>query len=305
MKKAALLCILFAVLATCHLACGPNPSQTSGYGPKHAAIQGPQRIITIAPSVTEILFAMGQGGRIAGVTDFCEFPPQVKNLPRVGAFINPNLERLTALQPDLVIVQGQQEKMSGFCTSRQIPLMHVDIYSLAALHQEIQNLGAVLGCPGQARKLSDTIGADLDSIKTRVSHYRPKKVFICIGRAPDGLNAVYTAGRKSFVSELIAVAGGENIFSDVSMLYPEASKESILARGPEVIIEMRPNENLTPEKIEAIKKDWSLLSDVPAVRTGNIHVLGDDLLLIPGPRVGQAAKAVARILHPAAWRSDA
>ncbi len=287
-------CVLFSVFFL-------YPGQSSASDAKDPGNPGPTRIIALAPSATEILFALGCGDRVVGIADFCTYPPEALTLPKVGGFYNPNLERLTALSPDLVIVQGKHERVARFCKRRGTPVFHVNITRLWAVFGEVQRLGKALESEDQAKKLVEDIRGQLKKLKARVSAFPRKKVFICIGRGQGGLDSLYTAGGQSYVSDIIAAAGGTNIYADVMMPYPEASKESLLRRAPDVIIEMRPNETMTPEKIKKAKKDWDVLEGIPAVENKNIHIFTDDMLLIPGPRMGQAADTLARTICPEAF----
>ena len=256
-----------------------------------------RRIVSMAPNITETIFALGCGERLIAVTDFCIYPPEAKELPRVGGHFNPNLERLTVLHPDLVIVQGKHEKMERFCRQKGIPILHVRMDSLSSIYDGILELGRVLNCTERAQKLCAAIRTNLEQIREKTAGRSRKKVFVCLGRSPGSMASLYTAGGPSFVSEILQIAGGENIFSDVTQPYPEASKESLVKRAPEIIIETRPGENITDVQRRRIISEWNVLRGIPAVSNRRVYVLAEDFLLVPGPRVGAAARCLARTLH--------
>ena len=266
--------------------------------PASAAPALPRRIVCFSPAAAEVFFALSAGERLAGVSDYCVYPEAVKKIPRVGGFYNPNFERLLALSPDLVIVQGQHEKVADFCRSRKIPLIHVQMDSLAGIRDGIFEIGRITGKAAPAKALWGGIQRDLDAVRAAVAGLPRTRVFLCVGRSPDGLNSINTAGGKSFVSELLTLAGGENIFADLTLPYPEAGKESLLTRAPEVILELRPGENLSASRRARIIADWDEMGALPAVRNHRVLILTDEFLMLPGPRVGQAARVLARTLHP-------
>ena len=201
---------------------------------------GYTRIISMAPNITETVFALGHEKYLIAITDFCKFPPQTKELQKVGGFFNPNLERIAVLKPDLIILQGKHEKVAKFCRHRGISIMHVNMDSLDSIYNGILELGKVFGCIDRAKKLCANIRSELEQTRKKVSAHTRKKVFLCLGRSQGSMTGIYSAGGKSFLSELVTVAGGDNIFSDVKHPYPEISKESLMKRGPDIIIETRP-----------------------------------------------------------------
>jgi iron complex transport system substrate-binding protein len=256
-----------------------------------------RRIVSMAPQITETIFALGCGGRLVAVTDFCVYPPEAKELPGVGGYFNPNLEKLTALHPDLIILQGEHEKVDRFCRKKGIHILHVRMDSLSSIYEGIYKLGSILDCPEQAQKLCDAIRGELEQIREKTAGQSRKKVFVCLGRSPGSIANLYTAGGPSFVSEILQIAGGENIFSDVTQPYPEASKESLVKRAPEVIIEARPGEKITDVQRRQIISEWNVLRAIPAVANSRVYVMTEDFLLVPGPRVGASARCLAQTLH--------
>ena len=257
-----------------------------------------RRIVSMAPSITEIIFALEKEDSLVGVTDFCSYPPETRSLPKVGGYLNPNLEKLVTLKPDLVIIQGNHEKLEKFCKKRGISILYVNMDSISTIYQGIETLGRALHCRERARTLRTQISYGLESLQRDVNRATRQKVFICLSRSPGSLANLYTVGGSSFISEILKLAGGVNIFDDVMQPYPEASKESLIKRAPEIIIEMRPGEKISANRRKQIISDWDSFQGVPAIKNKRIHILTEDFILIPGPRVAVAARLIAETLHP-------
>ena len=269
-------------------------------------IEEASRIICAAPSVTEIVFSLGIGDRVVGVSDFSTFPPEALTVAPIGGLINPNKEKITSLQPDLLIIQGQNESLARFCEEHGIRFLSIEINTLEDIWTAIHTIGLTLRAEEKARALIQKIKDDLQDIKDRIQDRPLKKVFLTLGHTPGDLTGLMTTGPGTFLHELVSVAGGENIFSDASGLYPQISKESLVKRQPEVILEAIPG-GIPEDKLKLLKKDWSQLPMLPAVKSGNIHFLVEDFLLIPGVRISRTVRRFAEIFHPEAFRgfSDA
>jgi iron complex transport system substrate-binding protein len=265
------------------------------FGAEEKAV--PRRIVSMAPNITETVFALGCGDRLVAVTDFCVYPPEALALPKVGGFYNPNLERMAVLNPDLVLLQGKHEKVDRFCDGRHIRVLHVAMDSLASIYSGIGRLGEALGVPDRAAGLNRAIGNDLEAVRRAAHRHSTRKVFVSLGRAMGSMANLYTVGGTSFLSEVLRIAGGENVFGDVKLPYPEASKESLVRRAPEVILEMRPGEAMAPERQRQIVAEWAVFKTIPAVRDGKVFLVTEDFVLVPGPRVAAVARILAGTLH--------
>lgn len=235
----------------------------------------PTRIVSLVPSVTELLFALGAGPSVVGVTENDNFPPEVSELPRVGD-LSVDYERLLALTPDLVVTdanfdQGHGERLKEL----GIPVLTLESASLAGLRDSLLRLGEVCGREARARELLAQLDRELDQVRRQASQLaRRPSVFVEIWPEP-----LMTAGGGTFVSELVELAGGDNLFADVKE-YPSVSDEQLVARDPAVII-------LTvssPEEV-ASRSGWSGLQ---AVKSGRVYRVDSDLLVRPTLRVSQA-----------------
>ncbi len=292
------LCLFFLILSDCN----QDSTQNSGTPPSEVAQKagGARRIICAAPSVTEMVFALGIGGKVVGVSDFSTHPPAARTIPRIGGLIDPNREKITALQPDLLIIQGQNESLARFCEEHGIQFLSIEINTLEDIWAAIHTIGQTLRTEDKAISLVQNIKDDLQAIKDRIHNRPPKKVFLTLGHTPGDLTGLMTTGPGTFMHELVSVAGGTNIFADASGLYPQISKESLVKRQPDVIIEAIPG-GVPEERLKLLKKDWLQLPMLPAVKSGNIHYLTEDFLLIPSVRIAQTVRRFAEIFHPEAF----
>ncbi len=177
-------------------------------------------------------------------------------------------------------------------------LLNINLRDISEIYQGIKELGEKLGNPAAAERLCSKINNELETIKNKLSSAEKKKVFFSLYRVPGTLASITTVGPDTFLGELIEVAGGVNIFSDLEQDYPVISKESLLKRQPEVIIEPYPHSAGTNCNSNEALKDWSKLSKLEAVINNKLYVIDGDIVLKPGPRVGQAAFELAKIIHP-------
>lgn len=260
----------------------------------------PRRIVAIPPSAVEFLFAIGAGGRTVAVGDWCRHPPEATRLPRIGGETNPSLERILALQPDLLIVQGKAERVEAFCRQHGIRILHMNTDTLPTLRAGVRELGRLVGCAAEADRLAARIDLDLAAVAHRVAGRARPGVFLCMSHSPGTLRGLSTAHGASLLSGLLEIAGGRNILGDVELAYPPVSKEELLRRAPDVILDLHPGEELSEEARRQLLADWQAMDTVPAVRNGRVYLLTDEALLIPGPRVARVAQRLAEVLHPEA-----
>jgi iron complex transport system substrate-binding protein len=258
----------------------------------------PARIISLVPSVTETLFAMGAGGRVAAVSSYDAFPPDVEKLPRVGALFDPDVERILSLRPDLVIVYGTQTDLKARLQRASIPMYEYRHGALADVTGSIRELGVRIGMTGEADKLAASIDAAFADIRARVKGAPRPKTMLVIGREPGSLRAINVSGGYGFLHDLVELAGGANVFADVKRESMLVSTETILARAPEVIVELHYSEPPVPATVERERQVWQLLPGIPAVKARRVHLLYGGELVVPGPRVVITAQTFARALHP-------
>ncbi|NUM56244.1 MAG: ABC transporter substrate-binding protein [Candidatus Hydrogenedentes bacterium] len=294
-KKIGFWLALFLLQAVASLGCDSSGSSRA------SARKG---IITFGPNITETVFALGQGDRIVGVTDFCDYPPEAKSIQRVGGYLDPDLETITALAPELIILPGKMEKLAALAQQNGYRILNAHMDDVKSIHESVRAIGDALDCAQQAEALCARIDADLDAVRKSTRGKPRPKVLLINTRQSHDLNNLFTVGRLSFMSELTDIAGGDNIFNDADNPYFEASKESVVARAPDVIVEFHAGENLSPEEQARYIADWDELSTVPAVQNGRVHLFLESYGLRPGPRVGLIAKQLSEMLHPAAGEKE-
>ena len=254
----------------------------------------------MAPHLTETVFALGQGDRVIAVGSFDDYPAEAAALPKVGGYVDPNLEKIAMLAPELIIVPGKHQKVTDFAAMKGLAVLNVNMDSLATIDSGIEQIGQRLGCPSEARALRARVTGELDAVRAAVANHPRPKVLIITMRQDHNLNSLYTANRNSFVSEIVDCAGGDNIFADAATTYLEASKETVVVKAPDVIIELHAGEKLDAAEQEQYKADWSQLPNLPAVRDGRVCIFTEPHAARPGPRVGEIARIFARCLHPEA-----
>jgi iron complex transport system substrate-binding protein len=255
----------------------------------------PSRIISLIPATTEMLFAIGAAPQIVAVGSFDSYPPEVQSLPRVGALLDPDVERILSLDPDLVVIYGTQHDLRQQLDRAGVPYYSYKHGGLACVTATIRALGTRTGRAREAERVAADIEARLAAIRSRVAgRPRPRTVLV-FGRDRMSLQGIFASGGIGFLNDMLETAGGANVFADVKRESVQATSELILSRAPEVILELR--SSIDPGEAAAERAIWNTLAAVPAVRTGRVHMFTDPSLMVPGPRVAQATDLLAQALH--------
>jgi iron complex transport system substrate-binding protein len=265
-------------------------------GPKGDAM--PKRVITIAPNSAEIICALGGCDQIIAVSKFCVYPPELKGREKIGGLFDPDLEKIVALRPDLLVLRGHNEAIEKLCAERGIDLYHDRTDTLGDVEKTIVELGTRFGTEHKATKLVAKMRQQLSTIRQRVADQTKPRVLLVYARQPDRLTNLLTTGPGTFLHEMIEIAGGINLYADQDMRYPQISLESIVARRPDVIIELLPEVKMTPGLERRMREQWHGVGSFPAVTSNRIHFLTDDHGLIPSPRYVEIIEKVSRLLHP-------
>ncbi|HHQ47511.1 MAG TPA: hypothetical protein ENK19_01330, partial [Acidobacteria bacterium] len=185
-----------------------------------AMAAAPRRVVSLGPSLTETVFALGCGDRVVGVGDYAQWPPEVRTLPRLGGLYNPSLERLLALDPDLVLLPSPIPRLEAACRRAGIPVAVVPVTSLDGVVEATERVAALLGCPERGRTLVARIRGELEAVRHRVATRPRRRVLLQVGTAPGpGLEGLTVAGGGTFLSGLVATAGGANVFADPHQRY--------------------------------------------------------------------------------------
>jgi iron complex transport system substrate-binding protein len=268
-----------------------------------AAAQGrnPQRIISLIPATTEMLFAMGAGDRVVGVGNYDRFPEEVQKLPKVGGLLDPDVERIISLKPDLVIVYGTQTDLRRQLERAQIPMFPYEHSGLPDVTRTIRTLGARIGAQSGADEAAARIERQLAAIAKRVAGRPRPKTLLVFGRDPGALRRINASGGLGFLHDVLELAGGADVLADLRRQSVDMSSEMVLTRAPEVIIELHYGEPLTADALAAEARVWHALPSVPAVKNGRVHLLNGQEFVVPGPRMVAAAERFARTLHPDAF----
>jgi iron complex transport system substrate-binding protein len=266
------------------------------------AADEPQRIISLVPSTTEMLFVMGAGARVAGVSNYDQFPPEVARLPKVGGLLDPNVERLLSLKPDLVIVYDTQTDLKRQLERARIPIFGYAHRGLPDITQTMRALGERIGMKAAADAAAARIEQQLAAIRARVAGRPRPKTLLIFGREPGTLRHIDASGGYGFLHDILELAGGADVLGDLNKQLVEMSTEMILSRAPEVILELHYGDSLKPDRFDAERRVWNGLPSVPAVKNNRVFLLGGDEFVVPGPRIVMAADRFARTLHPEAFK---
>lgn len=261
-----------------------------------AAQQPPTRIVSLIPAVTEMLFAVGAGDQVVGVSTFDTYPEEVNSRTRVGGLFDPNVEAILALRPDLAIVYGSQDELVDRLQSTSIPIFSYRHAGLPDITQTIRSLGVRTGHAEAAEKLASRIEGDLESIRQAAATRPHPRTLLVFGREEGTMRELFVSGGIGFLHDMLEVAGGINVMADVKREGLQLSLEQLLARAPEVVIEVRASTPWSAARRAREMAAWQGVS-IPAARSGHIRILHDDALTIPGPRVVSAVRKLAEALR--------
>jgi len=258
------------------------------------------RIVSLIPATTEMLFAMGAGDRVVAVGSYDHFPADVEKLPRVGALLDPDVERIISMRPDLVVLYSTQTELRTELERASIPFFPYTHRGLADITETIRTLGARVGAQAAATALAARIERDLDAIRSRVSKTARPRTLLVFGRDPGALTNIDASGGSGFLHDMLEAAGGNDVLGDVHQQSVMMTTEMVLARAPEVIVELRYARG--DPTADADMAAWNRLASVPAVRNHRVYLLRGEEFVVPGPRVAAATERIARTLHPEAFK---
>lgn len=289
--RTALIAILIAMSA-CNAGGGRATSLgTDDFGDSIIVGPPPKRIVSLNPTTTEIVFALGDGARLVGRTHWDLYPPAAKAVPDLGSGIRPNVEAVLGARPDLVLLYASNDNRPAAARLRAagVRTLSLKVDHIADFHRAVRLIGLLLGDSTQGVLVSDSVGRSLDRVREATSSLPKPTVFWHIWDAP-----LITIGGGSYMNELISIAGGTNIYGDMPATSPTVGIEDVMKRNPQYII-------TGPEGAAKIKVDprWAA---APAVRAGRILVVDTALVGRPAARLGEAARNLAALLHPGAVR---
>jgi iron complex transport system substrate-binding protein len=297
-KLWVLLCVI-ALAASCSDVKQANRNETQT---QPATL--PQRIISLSPNTTELLYGIGAFSRVVAVSDYCDYPPEVKDLPRIGGWQNTNLERLASFQPDLVVMaEPQAPFIKDRLDALKIPNLVVPSRSLEDVYKAMEQLGRATGNTREAQELIDKTRAQVEDVRARTRNLPRRRVLCVVDRVPGTLRDLYSATKGTFFVELIEAAGGESIAPTAESGWGKITKEAVVALDPEVIIDMvQAAQGKLGEDPQAV---WRELPRVRAVRDGRVYPLRETSVLHPSQFVGDTARRFAELIHPEAFTNEA
>jgi iron complex transport system substrate-binding protein len=265
------------------------------YADKYDSQQQPQRIISLSPNLTEIVFALGLGDRVVGVSNNCDWPVEAKQKPKMGTFWQPNTEAIIAAKPDLVVCESflQHKEIAETLKRTGLRVVSLRIESIEEFYSAILSIGQAAGCSDKAEPLAAKIKSDIDQIRAKSSSAKKVKVLWAVQTEP-----MRVAGVKTFVNEIIDLAGGQNVIAPTGDQYPSVGTETILTCGAEVIIQSAMGTEDITKQQETAEKFWSRYANLPAVKDKKVYVVEADTVLRLGPRLPEGVMSVAKLLHP-------
>ena len=253
------------------------------------------RIVSVAPNLTEILYALGRGQAIVGVTAGSDYPPQALSKPKIGTFWQPNIEAIIALKPTLVVTLGfaQQKSLVQRLERMRYPCLTTDIWTLEDLFAAIDTLGKATDSKDRAQELIDDFQRRTREIEEALKNRQRPRVLWVVQREP-----LRVAGRDTFINELIERAGGENALGPTLHKYPPVGAEQIIASRPDVVIEPTMVEGDPDRQRTQALAYWERYANIPAVANGRIHIIDGGIVSRLGPRLAEGIETIARCLHP-------
>jgi iron complex transport system substrate-binding protein len=295
-QRLALVLLLAAVVLFAGVASARQV--TDGIGRQIVVPDNPVRVVALAPSITEIIFALGQEQRLVGVSQFSDFPHEALRLPQVGSYIKPDIERIIALNPDVCIAvkDGNPRVVSDRLESLRIPVYAVDPLDLGAVMSMVLQIGDLLNAGDRARSIVTAMKSRIDRVRQLVmkTEQRPG-VFFQIGFSP-----IVSVGKGTFIHELILMAGGKNLCAEYSS-YPRLSREQVVALTPEVLIITTMHRDVT---VDQVKAEWTGWSQIPAVRDNRIAIVDSNIFDRPTPRQVDALEQLVRVIHPKLFKDS-
>jgi len=267
----------------------------------------PQRIVSLAPSLTETLFALGLGDRVVGVTRYCAHPPEALVLPKVGGHLDPNFEAIVLLEPDLVVVISSSHENRLRLESLGIRVLEVDQHDVQAVLESVEVVAEACGVADRGADLRAEIDGRLAAIRRVVEHAARPRTMVVVGHqaGDDAVRSVWAAGSDTFYDGVLGIAGGENAVTGGLARYPEFSREGLASLDPDVVLDVIAGLEDRRLDLEAVHKSWMRLTELRAVREQRIKVLVGDQMVVPGPRLPEMVEAIARTLHPELeWESQ-
>ncbi|MBW2623247.1 MAG: ABC transporter substrate-binding protein [Deltaproteobacteria bacterium] len=296
-RYVVLLAIIVLVLVGTYL--GKNALSKSGISKHASGEHGCSRIVSLAPSITETLFALGLGDKVVGRTRFDKYPPEVSEIQEVGGYYDPNYESIVALRPDLVIILVEHEDPEKYLTALGMNLIKVSNQTIDGIMEAIGIIGNACGKREGAELMVASLQRRMKAIREKTADLSRPQVMISIGRnmGSDEFQELYIAGQDGFYDEMLRIAGGLNAYQG-RVKYPTVSNESVLKLDPEVIIDVVTHPGRLEGMEEKVMATWERFLGRTGMGKRRVYVLAQDFMVIPGPRFIDTIEELARVVHP-------
>lgn len=258
------------------------------------------RVVSLAPSVTETLFALGLGERVVGVSKYSEYPPEAKRKPRVGGLLDPNLEAIVALKPTLVVLLSEFREKISFIEALGLKTLTLEHRTTRGILESISTIGDACDVTERAQSLRTELAQRMDAVKSRVAAKPAVRTMVVIGESGgDGsLKSFFLSGKDGFYDEILRLAGGTNVVEGMTLGISSIAAEGVITLNPDVIIEIVLANGGPALDHEVVRQAWQQVPSVSAVKSGRIHIIDADYVSVPGPRFVRVLEDFARFLHP-------
>ncbi len=258
-----------------------------------------RRIISLAPSITEILFKLGLGDKVVGVTDYCDSPPEAQTKTKIGGYYDPNYEAIIALRPDIVIMLPEHQGPKQYLSRFGLKILIVDHKSISGILSSTTAIGNACGVEQNAASLLLGLRERMELIKQKTNALTHPKVMVTVGRnmGSGSLKDIYISGIDGFYDEMITLSGGINAYTG-NVTFPVVSGEGIIRMNPEVIIDIIPDLEQKGWDKTMISNEWKTISQVDAVKNDRVYIFGEDYVATPGPRFILIMEQMAKAIHP-------
>lgn len=284
-------------MATIIQNCGKNILFTMLFANSAFAADIPQRIVSLSPDLTEMLYGVGALSRVVGVSNYDAYPAEVAKIPHLGQLHSPSFEKITALRPDLVIINNAQAPfLEGTLKELGLHVLKTSNRSIQEVYAAMIAIGRATGTEREAAKLAAETREGLDRVARKTAGLHKPSVVLIVNRTPGTLRDLYTATDGSFLAELVNIAGGRIAVKQAESGYAKLGKEDLLAVDPEIILDFvhAPQSRLTGDFLDA----WREIPELKAMRTHRVHGVNEDFVPHASQRIVQTAELFARLIHP-------
>ncbi len=272
----------------------PPPSDDNIVEP----LEPPESVVSLSPNLTQIIFALDASEYLVAVDDYSVYPPEAAMLPRVGNYMDPDLEALAATDPDLVLIVEVDEGTGDLLAGLGLAYISYGNNTIDEILGSITDLGWLMARTSEVEIITSDWNSTLNDVRTALEGVEPREVALVIGRNPGRLQDIYVAGSGSYLGEIIELAGGVNVFGDQPMMWPQIGAESMVGADPDIIIDSTLSKGASDEQFEALREDWDELPGLRALRNDRIIIPTEGWFQIPGAHLDSILMLFAHWIHP-------